>query len=320
VHVLGRPLKSSKRNAERAVLLAAIVQEILARLDWHPLDAVLLPAAYFRFDADLGACTSGQRGKRIERSEFADACRIAAGKLQEACGAVLVIGADTLPRAGFSGDQFMAAWGPDGVVGSARKVFPSRGDSWPAQGKPYRLFEHDADDPARFIRLGHGGKALLCLCYDAFAFSELARGPTSSRAAMRFLGTRDGGRDLSSDERDELLGRFAALIEREKPDVALITVHGFDQPGRETRWQRHGIASTSAGLGGALAVGAAHFRYALPDAETLDHAPLASLGVPTRHLTQGLHRTARKLAAEDGFLVKVKGAPHLRAVVRVFQG
>ena len=317
-HVLGRPPRRVERNAERAQLLIKIVEAVAERPTWAPLDALLLPAGFFKLEAALGPLRSPDRAKALEASEIATACVEAAALLRKSTGALLVIGSDTTPYGGFSGDQLMAAWGPAGVVGSARKVFPAHGDTAPGKKQPYLLFEQDADDPGRVVTLPGGSKTLLCLCYDAFLFSELARGPTSSRSAMRYLGEADGSQKLDAATRDGMLDRFGAMVRREAPQSALIAVHGFEQPGGETRWQRHGIASTSAGLGGGLAVGAAHFRYWLPDPDELDHATLASSGVAKSHLTQGLHRKARKHTAEDAFLVKVRGSPRLRAVVRLF--
>lgn len=318
-HVLGRPLKRADRNAERARLLIQIVEGISRRPAWGSLDALLLPAGFFRLEEQLGPLNAAARADLLKRSEIGGPCMDAAAGLHTGGRALLVVGSDTLPYGGFSGDQLMAAWSAGGVVGSARKLFPAKGDTFPKKGLPYLLFDHDADDPGRIVTLPGGGKALLSLCYDAFAFSELARGPTGSRAAMRFVATHSGHRELAPEDRNHLLDRFARLVRSEAPDATLIAVHGFEQPGGETRWQRHGIASASAGLGGALAVGAAHYRYWLPDAKTLDHASLASVNVPKVHLDQGLYRKARKAEAAHGFEVKVKGEPRLRAVVRLFE-
>jgi hypothetical protein len=318
-HVLGRPPKRLDRNAERARLLACIVETICRAPEWAPLDALLLPAGFFRLDAQLGAHDADRRAELLLVSEVGGACLAAATRLGGGTGGLLVVGADTLPYAGFSGDQFMAAWSSAGVVGSARKLFPSHGDTWPKKGLPYLLYDRDADDAARLIRLPSGGQALLCLCYDAFAFSELARGPTGSRAAMRYVGDLHGHRELSAAERTVMLERFDRLVRREAPEAALIAVHGFEQPGGETRWQRHGIASASAGLGGGLAVGAAHYRHWLPDRDVLDHATLASVAVPKAHLREGLYRKARKATASHALVVKIKGEPLLRAVVRLFE-
>jgi hypothetical protein len=213
----------------------------------------------------------------------------------------------------------MAAWRGDVIVGSARKLFASPKDTALRKKRPYLIFDRDADDPARIIALPNGGTAVLLVCYDAFVFSELARGPTSKRASMRWIAEgRRGARHTTARERDALLERFAALVGREKPGFALIAVHGFTRPGRDILWQRHGIAGASAGLGGALAVGAAHFSDWLPDENDPLHSSLASSRVRRSHLKAGLHRTAHKTQAMFSLYIEVPGAPRLAAVVRMF--
>lgn len=322
VHVQGGPAKRPDQNEGRGRLLNWIVEKLCFEADWGQLDALVLPAGFFWLELALGPLESAGRAQVIEGSAIAFECRKAGERLATSCGALLVIGIDTRRAAkGFSGDQFMAAWLGDRIVGSARKVFPSEKDTALTKKHSYLLFAADADDPARIVDLPGGGRALLLVCYDAFLFSEIARGPTSRRASMRYIAdSKDNGRPTTAQERKALLERFAALVEHEKPAVALIAVHGFEQPGRDTRWQRHGIASASAGLGGGLAVGAAHYGSWLPDPDDLEQSTLASAGVSPTHLMQGLHRTARKLAARDALYVEVPGSPGLCAVVRLFQG
>ncbi|MDQ2859332.1 MAG: hypothetical protein M3T55_01095 [Pseudomonadota bacterium] len=322
VHVRGGPAKRPDQNEGRGRLLNWIVEKVSFEAGWGRLDALLLPAGFFRLEVALGPLDSMARAQAIEGSAIAFECRKAAERLARSCGALLVLGIDTRRAAkGFSGDQFMAAWRGDAIVGSARKVFPSAKDTAPAKKWPYLLFAADADDMARIVDLPSGGRALLLVCYDAFLFSEIARGPTSRRASMRWVADgQEHGRRTVSAERNGMIEKFEALVGREKTTVALIAVHGFEQPGRDTRWQRHGIASASSALGGGLAVGAAHYQEWLPDADELDQSTLASAGVGSGHLLQGLHRTAHKLAAKDALYVEVPGSPDLCAVVRLFQG
>jgi hypothetical protein len=78
------------------------------------------------------------------------------------------------------------------------------------------------------------------------------------------------------------------LLRCQQPDIAIAVVHRFERPGLDGYWQRHGIATASAALGG-FAIGAAHFHRWLPHRlET----PLAAFGVPADHLAQGPHRRA----------------------------
>jgi hypothetical protein len=322
VHVLGAPPKRPDKNEGRARLLNWIVEKIDFEADWGSFDALLLPAGFFRLEAALGPLDSQGRARAVDGSAIAFDCRKAAERLAQTCGALLVIGIDTRRyMRGFSGDNIMVAWLGDRVVGSARKVFPPAQATALTRRRPCVTFAADADDPARIVDLPSGGRALLLICYDAFLFSEIARGPTARRASMRYLADgKDGGRASSSSERDDLVERFAALVEDRKPAVALIAIHRFKKPGRDTFWQRHGIAGASAGLGGGLAVGAAHYRSWLPDPDNLGQSTLASAGVNPGHLFDGLHRKARKLAANDAFFAEVPGSPGLCALVRLFEG
>ncbi len=321
VHVLGAHAKRPDQNEGRGRLLNWIVEKLCFADPVGPFDALLLPAGFFRLEAALGPLDSAGRARAIEGSSIAFDCRKAAEQLALKSGALLVIGIDTRRVArGFSGDQFVAAWQGDRIVGSARKVFPSGGDTALTKKRPYLIFRPDADDPARIVDLPNGGRALLLVCYDAFVFSEIARGPTSRRASMRYLAEGGGGRLTTAKERDGLLERFTGLVLSEEPKFALIAVHGFERPGRDTRWQRHGIASVSAGLGGGLAVGAAHYRDWLPDEGDPMHSTLASSYVPAAHLLQGLHRTAHKSQAIFARYIEVPGSAALAAVVRMFDG
>lgn len=321
-HVFGAHLRQVVHNDGRVRLLSWIVDKIATKTDWARLDALLLPAGFLALEAPLGPLSSNARHSTLAQSPISFACRTAAMSLARTSDAVLVLGVDTRPYLrGFSGDQMMVAWRGDTIVGSARKIFPTAADTAPGKRRPLLLFEHDADDPARVVTLSSGRRALLCVCYDAFVFSELALGPTGKRANLRHLWTANGAVvELASEEQTVFLRRHQRLIAERRPDVALVGIHGFDQPGRETRWQRHGMAVASAGLRGGLAVGAAHFRWWLPEPDDLGQSTLASKGVGRQHLRLGLHRPSRKLRAIDGMFVAVPGSPHLAATIRLFEG
>jgi hypothetical protein len=320
VHVLGATAKRLDQNDDRARLLNWIIDELCFREPVGSFDVLLLPAGFFRLEVALGPLDSAARAATINGSTIGFACRNAGERLARKSGAMLVVGVDTRRVAkDFSGDQFMAAWQGDRIVGSARKLFASSEDTSLDKKRPYLLFDRDADDPARIITLPSGGKAVLLVCYDAFVFSELARGPTSKRASMRWISDgSEGGRRTTARERDALLERFADLMRREKPGFAMIAIHGFRRPGRDILWQRHGIAGASAGLGGALAVGAAHFTEWLPDEFEPLHSTLSSSRVKHSHLKEGLHRTAHKAQAIFSRLIEVPGSPRLIALVRMF--
>jgi hypothetical protein len=213
----------------------------------------------------------------------------------------LILGVETAHcRHGFSGDQLYAAWSATGIVGVARKAFPARDDTYGTRKPPYLLQARDATAEGRILRLFSGARAFLCVCYDAFAFAEARLGPTAKRGAMRYLGDgRQGWRMAHSDDRERLMMGFYRSA---KAADLLVGIHGFNRPGRELYWQRHGLATASAALGGAAILGAAHFRKALPS--HIGQGLMAAHDVPPRHLRLGLHRPARRLPADDFLVIR----------------
>jgi hypothetical protein len=107
------------------------------------------------------------------------------------------------------------------------------------------------------------------------------------------------------------------LLKESRPDMALACIHDFDAPGRDSYWQRHGIAYASAALGGSLALGAAHFRYALPAAGS---STLAALGVRRSHLSAGAHRQAHRHEPLASVLIESDGRDKPKAHIRLFEG
>ncbi len=222
-----------------------------------------------------------------------------------------MVGVDTRKRKGWSGDMMVAAFLPEGPVAVTRMIYPVVGDDM-------LIFEADAATPGRLVRLPNGATAVLSVCYDAFALTELATGQLGRRDNMTWLATdRHKGRRMSKGEGRELLGRLDAQLKEARPMVGLIGIHRLKKPGRELLWQRHGIATASAALGGGLVVGASHFLKALPS--RVGQSPLAACGVPLGHLSLGMRRTAREHAPLDGFFVDLPWAPHVRALVRLYQ-
>jgi len=99
--------------------------------------------------------------------------------------------------------------------------------------------------------------------------------------------------------------------------MALACIHNFDAPGRDSYWQRHGIAYASAALGGGLALGAAHFNYTLPAAGS---STLAAFKVRRSHLSAGAHRPAHRHEALASVFIEGDGRDKPRALIRLFEG
>jgi hypothetical protein len=100
------------------------------------------------------------------------------------------------------------------------------------------------------------------------------------------------------------------MLVSQKVNVGITAIHYFQRPGLDLFWQRHGIATCSAALGGGTAVGAAFFGEKLP---LPDSSSLVSFGVPASHIKEGKHRQAHRLSPENFF--NVDGA-----LVRLFDG
>ncbi|HWE45770.1 MAG TPA: hypothetical protein VG407_07055 [Caulobacteraceae bacterium] len=285
----------------RARYLAAIIDAI-NNAAWAPFGALLLPAGFFRLRGSVLGLTSTARRAFLAASPLGAICTQAARELSDATSAILVVGVETSSPAGsrYSGDQLMTAWGPRGLHAIARKVFPSNADTTGVGKRPYVVDASDAGSVSREVMLANRKLAALLVCYDAFAPTEARRGPTSKLSAIRYLHTRAG-----DTIRPALEDRWA-VVERldwrlRGVDLLLVGVHGFQRPGRDLYWQRHGIATASAALGGTPIAGAAHYVHGLPN--PLGPAFLAAAAVPFRHLSLGLQRPARRLMPLDGLVV-----------------
>jgi hypothetical protein len=320
VSVRGRPAVRCGFNAKRLELMAAVVDELTGAGEgegWGPLDAVLWPGGYLHVDQPLAGLWGDERGRALEGSEVGEACRAAAARLGEGCGGAILVSGLRGPAVGrFSGEQLMAAWNAVGVTGSAAKVFPSSGDS--ATRRPLLVHLKAAEELSRSVQLPSGAIAALCVCYDAFAFAEARIGPTGKRSALQWVDDGSGPRRAEPHERRLWVERYVAFAERASPSLVLAAVHHFDQPGRETYWQRHGIATVSAALDGAMVVGAAHFEAALPKAEG-SQGVLASARVEEDHLAMGLHRRAHRLTPLRAVRVSAPCELKLAALVRLYE-
>src|SRR3954465_14948435 len=296
VCVLGRKPMRPKHNGGSTRLLNRVVEAVISCVDWHPVDAIVFPGGFFRSPVYVGKRSHSERAAALEALDFGHAVMGAAYRLDGAHpGALIVVGIDSVPYSSDDhGDQLCVAFSPYGVVGIGRKVWPADGDTnWDGR-PPVVCYPADFGSPHRIVTLANSSRALLCACYDVFGVAEAIVGPT---ARIRYL------RYLAPDQR---------------VDVALTAVHRFQQPGRDIFWQRHGLATASAALGGGLAVGAAFFTNRLPDGRNRWSSPLAACGVPGEHLSQGLHRPARCFEPVDLLTINGRRNGKPCALIRLF--
>lgn len=317
VCVLGRPVSTPKQNQARGQLLAQIVTGIQER-GWGGLDALVLPGGFYRLPRPVGHLAGPKRLASLTGQTCLVAARRQLGRLQDASpGCLLVTGllanpSDTRQRQ----EQLSVALSAERVVGLARKLFPTA-----AEGEGRRQTVPCAEDYSstdRLVTLPSGAKAILSACYDLFGMTEIPGEASSRYHAIRAL--RSGQKILRMGDqgfkqlRRQCLVDWSNLLAREKPDLAMATIHGFERPGLDGFWQRHGIAAASAARQGRFVVGAAHFEDWLP---APGQSTLASIGVPRRHLTAGTARNAHRLAPKDTILIEKDGEP--LALVRLFE-
>jgi hypothetical protein len=321
--MLGRKPRRVDRNACASLLLDQVVDAVISRIDWHPVDAIDFPGGFFRLPVYVGSRSHSERAAALEVTDFGQAVMAAAYRLDAAHpGALIVVGIDSVPYdSDDHGDQMCVAFSPYGVVGIGRKVWPADGDTnWDGR-PPFVCYPADFGSPHRIVTLANGSRALLCACYDVFGVAEAIIGPTARIRYIRYLAPDrryDGAGFRFVVVRRRLVAEWGQLLADQRVDVALTTVHRFQQPGRDIFWQRHGMATASAALGGGLAVGAAFFTNRLPDDRNRWSSPLAACGVPREHLSQGLHRPARRFEPVDLLMIngRRKGKPC--ALVRLF--
>jgi hypothetical protein len=288
--VRGRPAKAPSQNHKRVKLLRRALRLLVEHRDWLPIDAVVLPAAYFRIEPFVGDLSHSERLRLLAQEPAINAAIACCSTLWNvAPGACVIVGLDSLPPSKKrKGDQLCAVLQDGELIALTRKIFPTIDDV--AEG--YVPAVIDYADRDRIITLANGSRAILCVCYDMFGVKEDPDRPSIRSRAIKSLFYH--GRVVRRRDRDFAAVRHAQvdawhqLLRRQQPDIAIAVVHRFERPGLDGYWQRHGIATASAALGG-FAVGAAHFRQWLPHRlET----PLAASGVPADHLAQGPHRRA----------------------------
>lgn len=313
----GVPAKSMKDNAERLAMLS----ELARLLKKHPelkLDAIVLPGGTFRLSRALGASDFDCRKAILAKEKITAPIREALDQLDVLSpGLTLVTGVLATPRdISERTEQAALAFRHGELVGAARKIFPTRQES---RGRRFvSPFVDDFATPSRVVSLSRGSNALLSACYDLFGAADLAGNTFSRRHAIRRLLTKRGvlpfGDKRFMAQREDCLTAVRGLVASTTLKALMVSIHGFEQPGRDGYWQRHGIARGSAAYGGALVVGAAHFRTGLPSPEA---STLAAHGVPRSQVSQGAARRAHRLAPVHSSVLQTPDG--LQGLLRVFR-
>jgi hypothetical protein len=313
----GNTANSTKDNPERSTILNEAIARLYNHRDWHPLDALVLPGGYFRLSRTLGALSFEERKQQVEREHFASVVRACLARLRSRSPKMrLLVGVMATARhKAERTEQACIAFDATGVIGLARKIFPTS-----AETVGRRYMSPCLDDFAakeRFVALPNGSVALLNSCYDMFGAADAFSSFSARRSAIRAV--RRGTDHITHRDpefrsiRDTALASWNALLAEQRPDVLLASIHAFERPGLDGYWQRHGIARASARFGGALALGAAHFLESLPS----EGSPLAAFAVPKAALAAGVNRRAYPLAPRRILRWTTKaGAP---ALLRLFE-
>lgn len=292
--------------------MARIVEEINRRYD--RLDAVVFPGGYLRLNRTVGQMSYPERRSALDDAGLVKPLKSIVKCLKTSPGACLVVGVDGPVFAnGDDPDQLCVAVDRAGIKGMARKIFPIAGSK-----EADYLLSYDADfyEPRRIIQLASGRKAVLAACYDLFGVAE--RGDVQGKRArnIQWIGEYKAPLERGQKGFDERLARnlaeFENLLATENVTVGVAAIHDFPTH-RTGFWQRHGIASCSAGLGRGYAIGAAHFWHRLPPRPNV--STLSAAKVPASHLVQGFYRQAHGWHPADHFVVECNLG---KALVRVF--
>ena len=284
--VQGKPSKKLHDNKSREERLIMGIDKIKQK-GWENLDAVLLPGQYFWLDGQVGQLSFDQRALAIIHTSFNTVCMGECSMLEGSSPGVLIVaGVDTAK------EQLCVAWSLQGIEGIAHKIFPTSGES-----STYICYEEDYSTDRRIVTLPCGQKAVLCACYDMFGCAETPPAPIVRTKYIRNISNGNTVSKADFMKQKDCVDEFQQLLKRNDVTIGMAAIHGFKRPGGDVMWQRHGIASCSAALGG-LAIGAAHFENGLPN---LNGSPLAAGGVDKIHLTLGHNRKANYLRPVDGF-------------------
>lgn len=313
----GVPARSMKDNAERLAML----HELVRLLKEHPklqLDALVLPGGTFRLSRALGATDFDRRKAILQKEKITPSIREALDQLDVLNpGLTLITGVLATPREiSERTEQSCLAFRHGELVGVARKIFPTRQES---RGRRFvSPFVDDYEAQSRVLSLSRGPITMLNACYDIFGIADLASETMIRRHGIRRLLTKRRSFGIGTPsfraQREDCLTAIGELVGSTPLKALMVSIHGFYQTGRDGYWQRHGIARASAAYGGALVVGAAHFRKGLPSPEA---STLAAYGVPRSHLSEGAARRAHRLAPDFSSVLQTPNG--LQGLLRVFQ-
>jgi hypothetical protein len=313
----GVPAKSMKDNAGRLAMLPELVRLLKEHPEWH-VDAVVMPGGTFRLSRALGATDLERRKAILQKEQITAPIRDALSQLDTLSPSLTFItGVLATPRnISERTEQSCLAFRHGDLLGAARKIFPTRQES---RGRRFvSPFVDDFGTRSRAIALSGGSMVLLNACYDVFGVADVSSGTMARRHGIRRLLTKRGMLPIGSAgfkaQRDDCLVAVGGLIASTPLKGLVVSIHGFEQPGREGYWQRHGIARASAACGGALVVGAAHFRKGLPSPEA---STLAACEVPRSHIADGAYRRANMLAPAYSAILETRMG--LRGLLRIFR-
>lgn len=305
----GEPAQSIAANPRRLRFLVDLCQEINTK--WGKLDALVLPGGFLRLGDTVGPLTYEQRVERLEAAGFMQALRDAVRSLSNSPGALIVFGVDGpgYPNGDIGDQMCVAANGHGAIMGIGRKIFPVPG----YEANNMLCYDADFGEAHRMVALNGDRKAVLCACYDMFGVGERGDPRGARGRAIRWIGSDADQMERGDKGFAERLGQNLAAFRGRLSgvQVGIAAIHRFE--GHSTGfWQRHGIATCSAGLNRGFAVGAAHFSE-LP--KKLDASTLAAAGVSNRHINQGQRREAHSWEPRDGFRTE---SNNVTALVRLF--
>jgi len=318
----GGKAKSVARNPNRIKLLQHIMHSLILQSEWKDIDAVLFAGGYFFYNKFLGNLPYQQRKEELEKANFTKDIRMLAQMLHinGSPDAKVILGVDTKYRSDWeNGDEFCVAYDKDGIAGIGRKVFPVDADTNLKELKrAIAVYYDDFDDTYRIISLPCSRNVLLCACYDMFGVNVYANSPSPRKNYIKYMYYKGEllKRDSPNFKRilNQRIAAWQNMLTKHEVEAVLSSIHRFNYPNAELYWQRHGIATASAAMGGKLAIAAANYRDYLPEA---DEAPLAAFNVATQHITAGNHRKAEPFHAKDSL-------PELEidneaAIIRLFE-
>jgi len=234
--VRGRSASEPAMNKRRLALLQQSILQLGEFTDWAPLDALVLPAGYFRIGRYLGDLRHSVRLKALARERFlAVAVECCATLDADHPGILIICGIDShAPSRAVMGDQFCLAVNATGIVGLVRKVFPTGADTRP-HARCFIPAVADFAAAERYVMLSSGNKAVLCACYDMFGLAESAAESSIRTGAIRRLyanGHIVDARDPAFKQlRTECVAGFEKRFLSEAPDLAIAVLHGFARPG-----------------------------------------------------------------------------------------